>query len=108
MMMNLELGKTREDNGLYTVKWNSGRYGIIANPEMTDWISLTSKDEFLVVSSDGIFERLTPQEVCDFLNEVEDHSDPSLLAQQLIQKAYLEGSYDNLSVVLVPLGSRDR
>lgn len=83
------------------------RYGVIANPEMTDWLSLTSKDEFLVVSSDGIFERLTPHAVCDFLNEVKDHSDPSLLAQQLIQKAYLEGSNDNLSVVLVPLGSGD-
>ena len=81
------------------------RYGVIANPEMTDWLSLTSKDEFLVVASDGISERLTPQEVCDFLNDVEDHSDPSLLAQQLIQKAFLEGSSDNLSVVLVPLGS---
>ncbi|KAK4341887.1 hypothetical protein RND71_037703 [Anisodus tanguticus] len=87
------------------VTWK--RYGVIANPEMTDWRSLTSKDEFLVVASDGIFESLAPQKVCDFLNEVEDHSDPSLLAQQLIQKAYLEGSSDNLSVVLVPLGSGD-
>ncbi|KAK4341886.1 hypothetical protein RND71_037702 [Anisodus tanguticus] len=87
------------------VMWK--RYGVIANPEMTDWRSLTSKDEFLVVASDGIFESLAPQKVCDFLNEVEDHSDPSLLAQQLIQKAYLEGSSDNLSVVLVPLGSGD-
>ncbi|KAM3222936.1 putative protein phosphatase 2C 76 isoform X1 [Capsicum annuum] len=64
------------------------RYGIIADPEITDWLSLTSKDKFLVVSSDGILHRSTPQQVCDFLNEVEDHSDPSLLAQQLIQKAY--------------------
>ncbi|KAJ8532538.1 hypothetical protein K7X08_012461 [Anisodus acutangulus] len=85
------------------VTWK--RFGVIANPEMTDWRSLTSKDEFLVVASDGIFESLAPQKVCDFLNEVEDHSDPSLLAQQLIQKAYLEGSSDNLLVVLVPLGS---
>ncbi|XP_049414877.1 putative protein phosphatase 2C 76 [Solanum stenotomum] len=82
-------------------------YGIIADPEVTDWLSLTSKDEFLVVASDGIFESVTPQAVCDFLNEVEDYSNPSLLAHQLIQKAYLEGSNDNLSVVLVPLGSRD-
>ncbi|KAK4714960.1 hypothetical protein R3W88_020867 [Solanum pinnatisectum] len=76
-------------------------------PEVTDWQSLTSKDEFLAVASDGIFESVTPQAVCDFLNEVEDYSNPSLLAHQLIQKAYLEGSNDNLSVVLVPLGSRD-
>lgn len=45
--------------------------------------------------------------MCDFLNEIEDDSDPSLMAHQLIEKAYLDGSTDNLSVVLVPLGSRD-
>ncbi|MCE3052057.1 hypothetical protein HAX54_051482 [Datura stramonium] len=40
---------------------------------------------------------------CRFLNEVEDcHSDPSLLAQKLIQKAFLGCSTDNLSVLLVP------
>nr|XP_009610323.1 putative protein phosphatase 2C 76 [Nicotiana tomentosiformis] len=82
------------------------KYGIIATPEVTDWINLTSKDEFLVVSSDGIFESLSPQKVCDFLNKVEDYSDPSLLAKDLILKAFLGGSRDNLSVVLVPLGSR--
>ncbi|XP_059294790.1 probable protein phosphatase 2C 51 [Lycium ferocissimum] len=80
------------------------QYGIIATPEVTDWLQLTSKDEFLVVASDGIFDSLSPQKVCDFLNEAEgQHSDPSVLAQQLIQKAYLDGSTDNLSVVLVPL-----
>ncbi|XP_055824006.1 putative protein phosphatase 2C 76 [Solanum dulcamara] len=82
------------------------RYGIIADPEVTDWLSLTLKDEFLVVASDGIFESLTPQAVCDFLNEVEDYSDPSSVAHQLIQKAYLEGSNDDLSVVFVPFGSK--
>lgn len=82
------------------------KYGIIATPEVTDWINLTSKDEFLVVSSDGIFESLSPQKVCDFLNKVEHYSDPSILAKDLILKAFLEGSTDNLSVVLVPLRSR--
>nr|XP_016481547.1 PREDICTED: putative protein phosphatase 2C 76 [Nicotiana tabacum] len=82
------------------------KYGIIATPEVTDWVNLTSKDEFLVVSSDGIFESLSPQKVCDFLNKVEHYSDPSILAKDLILKAFLEGSTDNLSVVLVPLRSR--
>ncbi|OIT30538.1 PREDICTED: probable protein phosphatase 2C 51 [Nicotiana attenuata] len=81
------------------------KYGIIATPEVTDWVNLSSKDEFLVVSSDGIFESLSPQKVCDFLNKVEDYSDPSILAKDLILKAFLEGSRDNLSVVLVPLRS---
>ncbi|XP_059302667.1 putative protein phosphatase 2C 76 [Lycium ferocissimum] len=81
------------------------KYGIIATPEVTDWVKLTSKDEFLVVASDGIFESLSPQQVCDFLYEAEDHEDLSLLAKQIVQKAFSEGSRDNLSVVLVPLGS---
>lgn len=79
------------------------KYGIIAIPEVTDWLNLTSKDEYLVVASDGIFESLSPQKVCDFLYEAGDHSDLTLLAQQIVQKAFLEGSKDNLSVVLVPL-----
>ncbi|KAJ8567584.1 hypothetical protein K7X08_019792 [Anisodus acutangulus] len=84
------------------------QYGSIATPEVTDWLHLTSKDESLVVASDGILESSSPQKVCDFLNEVEDHpSDTSLLAQQFIQKAFLEGSNDNLSVVLVPLAPRE-
>ncbi|KAJ8543556.1 hypothetical protein K7X08_006079 [Anisodus acutangulus] len=78
------------------------KYGIVATPEVTDWVKLTSKDEFLVVASDGIFESLSTQQVCDFLYEAEDHADISLLAQQIVQKAFL----DNLSVVLAPLGSR--
>ncbi|XP_009605873.1 putative protein phosphatase 2C 76 [Nicotiana tabacum] len=80
------------------------KYGIIATPEVTDWLHLTSEDEYLVVASDGIFESLSPQKVCDFINQAEDNSDTSLLAQQLVQKAFLEGSSDNLSVVLVQLG----
>ncbi|KAK4720117.1 hypothetical protein R3W88_018455 [Solanum pinnatisectum] len=79
------------------------RIGIIATPEVTDWLNLTSKDEFLVVASDGIFESLSPKKVCEFLYEAEDHSDLTALAQQIVQKAFLEGSTDKLSVVVVPL-----
>lgn len=79
------------------------KYGVIATPEVPDWVNLTSKYEFLVVSSDGIFESLSPQEVCEFIYEAEDHSDLTLLAKQIVQKAFSEGSCDNLSVVLVPL-----
>lgn len=81
------------------------KYGVIADPELTDWPALTPKDEFLVVASSGIFEMLTTQAVCDFLDGVKDRSDPSLLADQLVSKAYFKGSTDNLSVVLVPLRS---
>ncbi|XP_004242546.1 probable protein phosphatase 2C 51 [Solanum lycopersicum] len=40
--------------------------GIIATPEVTDWLNLTSKDEFLVVASDGIFESLSTKKFVSF------------------------------------------
>ncbi|KAK9997670.1 hypothetical protein SO802_022356 [Lithocarpus litseifolius] len=40
------------------------RFGVIAELEVTGWQTLDPNDRFLVVSSDGIFESITPQ---DFL-----------------------------------------
>lgn len=83
------------------------RYGVIAVPEVTGWRPLTSEDIYLVVSSDGIFETLTPQNVCDLLhNEASEASSEcslsSSLADCIIQTAFKRGSMDNLSVILIP------
>ncbi|XP_022865227.1 probable protein phosphatase 2C 51 [Olea europaea var. sylvestris] len=83
------------------------RYGVIAVPEVTGWRPLTSEDIYLVVSSDGIFETLTPQNVCDLLhNEASKVSSECLLSSSLadciIQTAFKRGSMDNLSVILIP------
>lgn len=73
------------------------RYGVIADPELSFWCWHQME----------LFESLTTQVVCDFLDEVKDHSDPSLLAHQLIKKAYFKGSTHYLSVVLVPWDQGD-
>lgn len=89
-------------------------YGVIAAPEVTDWQSLTANDSYLVVGSDGVFEKLSLQDVCDLLWEVKDHakigsrlsSSCSLsLADCLVNTAYEKGSMDNMATVVVPLGS---
>lgn len=93
---------------------NLKRYGVIAEPEMTGWLHLNASDSFLVIASDGVFESLSPQEVCSLLQDVHSQSNneedngsskclmPSL-AECIVNTAFEKGSTDNLSAVVVPL-----
>lgn len=81
---------------------------------MTDWQPLTTNDSYLVVASDGIFEKLGLQDTCDLLWEVHSHGTerPGLssscsysLAECLVNTAVEKGSMDNAAAVVVPLGS---
>jgi len=89
-------------------------YGVISAPEVMDWQPLVANDSFLVVSSDGIFEKLEVQEVCDLLWEVNNQTSsgagvPSYcsisLADCLVNTAFEKGSMDNMAAVVVPLKS---
>ncbi|KAF5735617.1 hypothetical protein HS088_TW15G01126 [Tripterygium wilfordii] len=81
------------------------RYGVISEPEVTEWQALNASDKFLVVSSDGIFGRLTPQDVCDLIpypcrkgfRLFTSFHDPECI----IETAFEEGGSDNLSVILI-------
>ncbi|KAG8376129.1 hypothetical protein BUALT_Bualt09G0031200 [Buddleja alternifolia] len=88
------------------------RYGIIAEPEVTGWQPLSANDSYLIVASDGIFESLSPKDVCNLLEGDRDKSSINHLPSQhestadfIVQTAYVKGSSDNLSVVVVPLSS---
>lgn len=83
-------------------------------PEVTDWQSLTANDSYLVAASDGVFEKLSLQDVCDVFWEVHTHGTagpgfPSScsysLADCLVDTAFEKGSMDNMAAVVVPLGS---
>ncbi|KAL6978568.1 protein-serine,threonine phosphatase [Sarracenia purpurea var. burkii] len=89
-------------------------YGVISAPEVTDWQPLTSNDSYMVAASDGIFEKLSPQDVCDLLWEVHTHgtvrselaaSCSSSLADCIVNSAFEKGSMDNMAAVVVPLKS---
>ncbi|XP_052291940.1 probable protein phosphatase 2C 51 isoform X7 [Citrus sinensis] len=89
-------------------------YGVISVPEVTDWQSLTANDSYLVAASDGVFEKLSLQDVCDVFWEVHTHGTagpgfPSScsysLADCLVDTAFEKGSMDNMAAVVVPLGS---
>ena len=79
------------------------RFGVIAEPEVTGWQTLDANDRFLVVSSDGIFESMTPQDVCDLIHDSSSCSPSSSLAECIVNTAFEKGSVDNLSVIVVPL-----
>lgn len=89
------------------------RYGVISTPEVTDWQLLTANDSYLVVATDGIFENLTTQDVCDLLwdkkqrermNSDSTRAITSSLANCIVKAAFESGSMDNLSAVVIPLG----
>lgn len=90
--------------------------GVISVPEVMDWHSLTSNDSFLVAASDGVFEKLSPQDVCDILWEAKSDgtagseispSCSSSLATCIVNTAFEKGSMDNMAAIVIPLQSTD-
>ena len=75
---------------------------------MTDWLPLYNNDSYLVVASDGIFEKLTVQEVCDLLREA-TLGDIDLIVRKhdlsglLVKTALERGSMDNMAAIVIPL-----
>ncbi|XP_062178306.1 probable protein phosphatase 2C 51 isoform X3 [Alnus glutinosa] len=79
------------------------RFGVIPVPEVTGWQPLNADSRFLVVSTDGTFESLTAQDVCDIMYDSGSCSASSSLAECIVNTAFEKGSMDNLSVIVVPL-----
>ncbi|KAL4558741.1 hypothetical protein LXL04_036943 [Taraxacum kok-saghyz] len=114
----LEWGGVSRVNGQLAVSRAIGdvsykRFGVISVPEVTDWQPLTPNDSYLVAASDGVIEKLTPQDVCDLSWEL--HSDAPLelvnasscsysFADCIVDTAIQRGSMDNVAAVVVPFG----
>ncbi|OVA05389.1 Protein phosphatase 2C (PP2C)-like domain [Macleaya cordata] len=86
-------------------------YGVISAPEVTDWQPLIANDTYLVAASDGVFEKMTTQDICDLLWDVYSEKLEHLsscsysLADCIVKTAFEKGSMDNLAAVVVPLRS---
>ncbi|GAB4830420.1 hypothetical protein Ancab_020056 [Ancistrocladus abbreviatus] len=117
----LEWGGVPRVNGQLAVSRAIGdvsfkSYGVTSAPEITDWQPLTVNDSYLVAASDGVFEKLSPQDVCDLLSEVQK-DDPATsqlssacsfsLADCIVTTAFERGSTDNMAAVVVPLKRTD-
>ncbi|KAG8389303.1 hypothetical protein BUALT_Bualt02G0215400 [Buddleja alternifolia] len=94
-------------NGILAVSRSIGdvylkRYGVIAEPEITGWRAFTPENRYMVVASDGIFETLTPQDVCDLVHDkASECTSSSSLAEWIVRHAFKTGSTDNLSAIVI-------
>ncbi|KAK6164636.1 hypothetical protein DH2020_001500 [Rehmannia glutinosa] len=82
------------------------RYGVTADPEITGWRPFTPENRYLIVASDGVFETLTPQNVCELVHNKasKSSSEPvtaSTLPEWIIRHAFRTGSTDNLSAIVI-------
>ncbi|KAL6007246.1 hypothetical protein ACLOJK_032742 [Asimina triloba] len=87
-------------------------YGVISVPEVTDWQALTSNDSYLVTATDGVFEKMTMQDICDLLCDLDKRdsgraesvcTNGQHLADCIVNTAFERGSMDNIAAVIVPL-----
>ncbi|KAH7283911.1 hypothetical protein KP509_34G030700 [Ceratopteris richardii] len=47
------------------------RFGVISEPEFSDWHRISRNDKFLVLASDGVFEKMSAELVCNVLHALE-------------------------------------
>merc|ERR1712060_347478 len=67
--------------------------------------SLSEKDHFLVLATDGIFDVLSNQEVVDLA--LRHCHDAEEAAKNIVRTAYKKGSEDNLTVLVIQFGWAD-
>eukprot|EP00931_Biecheleriopsis_adriatica_P065733 TRINITY_DN40212_c0_g1_i1.p1 TRINITY_DN40212_c0_g1~~TRINITY_DN40212_c0_g1_i1.p1 ORF type:complete len:660 (+),score=152.86 TRINITY_DN40212_c0_g1_i1:91-2070(+) len=77
----------------------------IAEPEI-QIISLSDKDLFIVLATDGVFDVLNNQEVVDMA--MRHWQDPEEAAKNIVRSAYKRGSEDNLTVLVIQFGWADK
>ena len=77
-------------------------FGVTCEPDVIRKNIKHVKDEFLVLTSDGINFVMTDEEVVECIRA---WSDPNEASQKLIDQALLYASEDNVTVIILPLGA---
>lgn len=76
----------------------------IPTPEV-NVLTLTPKDSYVVLATDGILDVMSNQEICDTANP--HWADPDEAAKAIVRAAYQKGSEDNLTALVVQFGWAD-
>lgn len=77
-------------------------FGVTAEPEVTHLNIRHGRDKFLVLTTDGVNYVMSDDEIVDCISTC---ADPKEAAERLVDQALLYSSEDNISVIVVPLGS---
>eukprot|EP00050_Salpingoeca_kvevrii_P007067 m.293568 g.293568 ORF g.293568 m.293568 type:complete len:304 (-) comp12827_c0_seq1:242-1153(-) len=75
--------------------------GVIATPEILSR-QILAHDEYVVLGTDGLFDYATDGEI---LSSVASSADPNDATRKLVDLAYYNGSTDDISSIVVPLGA---
>ncbi len=67
-------------------------------------IPLTEDVDFIVMACDGVWDTMSDQAAVDF---VLSHRNPESSATALRDRAYLAGSMDNISTLIIHFGAKD-
>ncbi|XP_021963298.1 protein phosphatase 1K, mitochondrial isoform X1 [Folsomia candida] len=78
------------------------RFGVIAAPDVISMKIDHSRDSFLVLTTDGINNVMTDTEI---INTVLQTKDPQYAATLLTETAFEYSSEDNITALVIPLGS---
>ncbi|XP_047954658.1 uncharacterized protein LOC125200884 isoform X4 [Salvia hispanica] len=85
-------------------------FGVISVPEVTDWKPLSGNESYIIAASDGVFEKLSPQDICDILweplagftiREKLNSTCSTSLADCIVNAAFEQGSMDNLAALVI-------
>ena len=75
---------------------------VTSEPEVSI-TQLVDEDAFLVLASDGLWDRMTNQEVVDFIDaQLRQHGDPQIASAELAKHAMCAlRSSDNISILVI-------
>ena len=78
--------------------------GLIHTPEINQLVVEPSRDTFLVIATDGVFDALDGDEIIQICNETVKQ--PAMCAQRIVTEAIAKGSEDNASacILFIPGG----
>ncbi|KAH7422991.1 hypothetical protein KP509_12G034500 [Ceratopteris richardii] len=101
------LALSRAFGDAYLKDWSDGKvdgarggFGLTAEPSVMVE-TLSNDDELIVLGTDGIFEKISNQEVVDICLSSRGTSSPEAIAKSLIQLAQQRGVTDDISVIVV-------
>eukprot|EP01024_Parvocaulis_polyphysoides_P058682 TRINITY_DN6321_c0_g2_i2.p1 TRINITY_DN6321_c0_g2~~TRINITY_DN6321_c0_g2_i2.p1 ORF type:complete len:293 (-),score=40.68 TRINITY_DN6321_c0_g2_i2:1178-2056(-) len=72
---------------------------VVAEPDVRT-VTLSNKDEFIILASDGVWDVLAPSSAIELIRNVKD---PEQASKVLSEEAFNRGSNDNISCVVVRL-----
>ncbi|CAL8106636.1 unnamed protein product [Orchesella dallaii] len=78
------------------------RYGVIAEPEIRTMRIDHSRDAFLVLTTDGINHVMSDKEIVETVKQT---NEPQYAATLLTETAFQYASEDNITSIVIPLGS---